>query len=43
MKFDWKFQEFLKFVQEAPNCTWMTHKLMNKIWSSKFENFLTFV
>jgi hypothetical protein len=33
-------EELMKFEQEAPDCTWMTHKLMKRIWSFRLVNFL---
>jgi hypothetical protein len=40
MEFSWYFQELKRFEQETPVCTWKTHQLMKRIWSSNFCDFL---
>jgi hypothetical protein len=37
MKFDENFQELMKFDGEAPDCIEMTHPLMKRLWSYRFE------
>jgi hypothetical protein len=36
MKFDWIFQELMKFEQEAHVCAWKTNKIMEI--SLRFQN-----
>jgi hypothetical protein len=39
VEFDLGTPNLKKFGWEAPDCTWMTHQLMKRIWDSKLANF----
>jgi hypothetical protein len=42
MKFDGNFQELMKFEQEAPDGTWMTHQLMIRNLEIQTRSFFTY-
>jgi hypothetical protein len=39
MDFDSNFEGWMKSEQGAPDCTWIAHQLMKRIWNFKFGEF----
>jgi hypothetical protein len=40
MDFDSNFQGWMKSEQGAPDCIWIAHQLMKRIWNFKLVSFL---